>query len=129
MTGPMKIITEPHDLTRTIHPYMTVYPNDPEPKFEPFSTIKENKVGITRIILGSHSGTHVDAQRHFLSKGKGVDKEPLAKFIGEAIIIDASSRHGEGLSAEDLKVRADHAAKGDILLLYTGEGNSRTNFT
>jgi|SRR5581483_5295036 len=121
-------ITEFHDLTRTIHPRMQVYPRDPQPKFEPFSTIKEDKVNVTRITLGSHSGTHVDAQRHFFPNGKGVEKEPLSKFIGEAVVIDVSARPEKGVTAEDLDIQAGAAQAGDILLLYTGTGDSHTNF-
>jgi kynurenine formamidase len=38
---------------------------------------------VTRIIVSSHSNTHVKAQRHFMVDGDGIDREPISKFIGE----------------------------------------------
>ena len=78
---------------------MQVYPGDPQPKFDPYATIKDNKVNVTRITLGSHTGTHVDAPWHFLQEGNSIEIEPLDKFIGEAVIIDASGRNS--ISAND----------------------------
>jgi arylformamidase len=106
---------------------MSVYPGDPQPRFEPHLTIKDNNVNVTRITLGSHTGTHVDAQRHFLSDGSSVDEEPLEKFVGEATILDVSGNPGEGLTAgnfEDADIKSS-----DIVLVYTGTGDRRTDFT
>jgi arylformamidase len=119
------------DLTRTISQKMQVYPGDPQPKFEPHSTIKDDKVNVTRITVGSHTGTHVDAQSHFLSNGNSVESEPLSKFIGEATIIDLSvkERRGGSITANDLNRYSDTVQREDILLTYTGTGDRRTNFT
>ena len=103
---------------------MLVYPGDPEPKFEPHATIKDNNANITRITLGSHTGTHVDAQWHFMQEGDTIDRESLYKFIGEATIIDASGK--KSISAEDFSgydIRSN-----DIILIYTGTGDRRTDF-
>jgi|ERR671925_207633 arylformamidase len=118
------------DLTHTISQKMQVYPRDPQPKFEPHSTIKDDKVNVTRITVGSHTGTHVDAQSHFLSNGNSVENEPLSKFIGEATIIDVSVKEGGGgITAKDLNRYSDIVQRDDILLTYTGTGDRRTNFT
>ena len=113
-----------HDLTRTISQDMPVYPGDPQPKFDPHATIKYNNANITRITVGSHTGTHVDAPRHFLQEGNSIDIEPLDKFIGEAAIIDASGKNSitaEDFSGYDIK-------SNDIILIYTGTGDRRTDF-
>ena len=113
-----------HDLTRTISQDMQVYPGDPQPKFNPHATIKDNKANVTRTTLGSHTGTHVDAPLHFLQKGNSIDIEPLDKFIGEAAIIDASGKNS--ITAEDFSgydIRSN-----DIVLIYTGTGDRRTDF-
>ena len=116
-----------HDLTRTISPDMQVYAGDPLPAFEPHSAIKDGGVNVTRIVLGSHTGTHVDAQWHFMAGGNTIDSEPLDKFVGEAIVMDVSGSPGKGITAKDL----DHVnvKEGDILLIYTGTGNHLTDFT
>jgi kynurenine formamidase len=108
---------------------MHVYPGDPQPKFKPHLTINDDSVNVTRLVLGSHTGTHVDAPWHFLRDGRGVDKEPLAKFIGEAVVADISAKPGKGAKADDLDIHAGIVQHGDILLLYTGTSDHCTGFT
>lgn len=107
---------------------MKIYPGDPKPEFDPYSTMEKDKVNVTRITLGSHTGTHVDAPWHFLPNGNTVDEEPLSKFLGEALIIDASERRGLGIRFKDLDRYSDVMRDGDILLIYTGAENRTTKF-
>lgn len=116
-----------HDLTRVVDSRTLIYPGNPRPRIEPVSTIDVGGVNLTRITLGSHTGTHVDAQSHFLHNGSTVEIEPLDKFIGEALVIDASDKQGVGLRAKDLQVH--RVNRNDIVLLYTGTGNRATRFT
>ncbi len=116
-----------HDLTRKLSPKMPAYPGDPKPRFEPHSTIKDSGANVTRIFLGSHTGTHVDAQWHFLPDGSTIDSEPLDKFVGETVVIDVSAKPGEGITAKDL-VHAD-IRENDILLVHTGTGERLVDFT
>jgi arylformamidase len=114
-----------HDLTCTISQDMQVYPGDPQPKFSPHATIKDNNANVTGITLGSHTGTHVDAPWHFLPEGSSIDMEPLYKFVGEAVIIDASGKNNitvENLSGSDIRTN-------DIVLIYTGTGDRLTDFS
>jgi arylformamidase len=113
------------DLTRTLSPKMPVYPGDPQPKFKPHLTMQDDKVNVTQITFGSHTGTHVDAQRHFLPNGNSVDKEPLSKFIGEAAIIDGSGK--KSITAKDFS--GHDIRSNDIVLIYTGTADRRTDFT
>ncbi|MFL6490162.1 MAG: cyclase family protein [Nitrososphaera sp.] len=113
-----------HDLTRTISLDMAVYPGDPQPEFDPYATIKGNKANVTRIMLGSHTGTHVDAPWHFLQEGNSIDTEPLDKFIGEAVIIDASGRNS--ISANDFS--GNDIRSNDIVLISTDSGDRLTDF-
>jgi len=43
-----------------------------------------------KIVLGTHTGTHVDAPLHFIKNGRSIDQIPLEKLIGEITIIDFS---------------------------------------
>lgn len=113
-----------HDLTCTISQDMRVYPGDPEPKFDSHATIKDNNANVTRITLGSHTGTHVDAPWHFLQEGNSIEMEPLDKFIGEAAIIDASGKNSitsGDFSGYDIR-------SNDIVLIYTDTSDRRTDF-
>ena len=112
------------DISRLINENMAIYPGDPKPNFEQVSTIDNNQVEVTRITIGSHTGTHIDAQKHFLSDGIGIDKEPLRKFIGQAHVIDLSNKIlGEGISDSDLEKYSEILKGNDILLIYTDMDN------
>ncbi len=50
---------------------------------------KENRE-TRKLILGTHTGTHIDAPRHFIPKGKTIDQIPLSQLIGTATLIDFS---------------------------------------
>lgn len=110
-----------HDLTNLISQDMSVYPGDPQPEFKPVSTIENEKINVTRLVIGSHTGTHIDAQKHFIANGKGIDKEPLDKFVGEAVVLDLSNINiGSGITDSNLDKVSEIIKDNDILLLYTG---------
>jgi arylformamidase len=131
------ISREFHDLTHLISQDMLVYPGDPQPEFEASATIEKEKVNVTRIVIGSHTGTHIDAQKHFIADGNGIDKEPLDKFIGEAVILDISNiTVGSGITDANLDKYSNIVRANDIILLYTATSNKwrkdetiRNNFT
>jgi hypothetical protein len=74
-----------HDLSHLISQDMQVYPGDPQPRFEPFATMEKDKINVTRIVLDSHTGTHVDAPKHFFADGNGIDSEPLVELIEKGL--------------------------------------------
>ena len=103
------------DISVGISEKMITFPGDPVPAIEPFSGKEEGKSNVSSILLGSHTGTHVDAPRHFFEDGKTVDRFPLERLVGQAKVIDLRDR--DRISAEDLKVhRINH---GDRILLRT----------
>ena len=127
-----------YDLTQTISKDTPIYPGDPQPCFEPSSTIERDNYNVTRIIMGSHSSTHVDAQKHFIMYGNSIDMEPLSKFLGESIVVDLSEKRsiGEGITCSDLEAYSKGIKNDDILLIYTGtseywmkDQNIKYNFT
>lgn len=104
------------DLTHIINKNIQVYPGDPETIFESVTNIgKDANANITRITIGSHTGTHVDAHKHFISNGIGIDKEPPDKFIGEAVVLDMSNiQNGQGITSLDLERNTSKVKSGDI---------------
>ena len=111
-----------YDLTHLLSQDIPIYLGDPKPDFQPSSTIEKDNYNVTRIIMGSHSSTHVDAQKHFMMHGNSIDREPLSKFIGESIVIDLSGKRniGHGITCSDLEAHSKVIKENDILLLYTG---------
>jgi kynurenine formamidase len=76
-----------YDLTHTITNGMPHFAGDPEPRVEEGHATLPWRV--SALHLGSHSGTHVDAPRHYLPHGRGIDAYPPARFIGPGIVVDA----------------------------------------
>ena len=126
-----------YDLTQLIYPDMPTYPGEPQPEFQPFFKLGRDKVNVTRLIMSSHTGTHVDAPKHFISTGDSVNKIPLDKFMGEAVTLDMSTKSiGQGITNIDLDTYSKILKAGDIMLIYTGtsdrwnkDENIRQNFT
>jgi arylformamidase len=110
------------DLTHDLANGMPIYPGDPTPSFESYATISRNGVNLTRITMGSHTGTHVDAPRHFIQEGITVDQIPIAKLIGEAYVADLSNIPiGGAIDSTNLKSKLDgKVTEGDIVICYTG---------
>jgi len=115
-------LSEAVDLTQNLANGMPVYPGDPSPSFERYATLDKNGVNLTRLTLGSHTGTHTDAPIHFIRGGIGVDQIPLSKLIGEAYVVDLSQKPiGSGITASDLKSRLEGViVEDDIVICYTG---------
>ena len=105
----MKII----DISVSTHPGMAIYPGDPKVRFRSWPG---KKWGLTEITMGTHTGTHVDAPRHVFREGKGIDKIPLAKFIGPCRVIDMT--HVEH-AIELRDIRAASIKRGERILVKT----------
>jgi len=125
------------DLTHELHNGMPIYPGDPFPSFVSYATLEKNGVNLTKLILGSHTGTHIDAPRHFIPKGIGVDQIPASKLVGEAYVADLSIKPiGSGVTGRDLReILEGKVAEDDIVIVYTGcsehwgEESIRSNYT
>ncbi len=104
------------DISMEIWPDMPVYPGDPAPCFERHSTLAEDGYNVTLISLGSHTGTHVDAELHVSEQGRGVADLPLRSFYGPCEVLDLTGA-GRAIRAEHL--RGQDIRQGSIVLLKT----------
>ena len=103
---------------------MPIYPGNPVPKFESVLSLQKDGVNVSRVSFGTHTGTHVDSQNHFILNGVGIEDESLTKFIGEAVVLDFSKKMiGDGIDGNDLDTFSSFVHPDDILLLYTGVSN------
>lgn len=64
------------------------YPKDPPLRIEGFRHLAEDGCNVSLITMGSHQGTHCDAPFHFLAEGKTLDRLPLERFYGPAVLVD-----------------------------------------
>lgn len=116
------LLKEAIDLTQGLANGMPVYPGDPSPSFESYATLEKDGVNLTRLTLGSHTGTHTDAPAHFIHGGAPVDQIPVERLIGEAVTVDLSEKPiGSGITASDLRSKLDGLLReDDFVLCYTG---------
>jgi arylformamidase len=110
------------DLSQPLENGMPIYPGDAVPSFKPYKTLSKDGVNLTRLTLGSHTGTHVDAPMHFIQGGKTVDEIRPSAFIGEALVADLSSkRPGTGVTAADLRrALGGRDPEGMVVVVFTG---------
>ena len=79
----MKII----DISLPINRKTLVHPSEEFLKIEPNRKFEIDGVRTSKITIGSHTGTHVDATAHFVDKGTGVDQIDLKKLLGKCQLI------------------------------------------
>jgi kynurenine formamidase len=74
----------------------------------------------TTLTLYSHCGTHMDAPRHFLDDGTGIEQTSLEACIGPATLIDLTPvQPRELITPARLGPAAEHVSAGDRILLRT----------
>jgi arylformamidase len=97
-------------------PQIPSYPGEDRCAVETIRSIARGDVcNVHRLVMGSHTGTHVDAPRHFLADGPSLDQVPLDRMVGEALVLDLRGRRSIGRAA---LVEQDIRA-GDIVLCRT----------
>jgi arylformamidase len=66
-----------------------VFPGDPRIRISAHLSIaRGDPANVSVLELGSHTGTHVDAPKHFLSDGGSADTIPLERLVGPAVVLD-----------------------------------------
>ena len=66
-----------------------VYPGNPAIEITPQQSIAAGATAnVSSILFGSHTGTHVDAAKHFFDDGETVDLLPLERLIGRATVLE-----------------------------------------
>ncbi|HEY9759831.1 MAG TPA: cyclase family protein [Oculatellaceae cyanobacterium] len=94
------------DLTYPIHEGMTTFPTH----WHPFVEISilgrhglENRE-TRKLVLGTHTGTHCDAPRHFIPGGATIDQISLEVLIGPAVVVDFTyAKAGQELGVDDFE--------------------------
>lgn len=94
------------DLSYSLHDGMTTYP---VPWSPPFEMAQLGRHGIEgresrKIVMGTHTGTHVDAPRHFIPGGATIDELDLDVFTGPASVIDFTyAKSHQEMQVEDFE--------------------------
>lgn len=72
------------DLSLPLHKGMVVWPGDEDFEIEE----KRGTAIVSEIEMSTHTGTHIDAPRHFLFNNQTVDKISISKLIGKCKLIE-----------------------------------------
>ena len=86
---------------------MPAFPGNPDFELHAVKRIAEGgSSNVSRLVLGTHTGTHVDAPRHFFDNAATVDALALDLLIGRARVVEIAKRGGitrEDLAAANLR--------------------------
>jgi arylformamidase len=91
------------DVSVPIYTGMVHYPDDPSIEIHRLSDVEKGDLcTVSRLTLGSHTGTHIDAPIHFLPGGRGAEEVPLENLIGPARVIEIKDLRA--VKAEELRL-------------------------
>jgi len=76
-----------HDISVPCHPEMLHYGRRPE-KTMVESIAAGDPGNVSRWLIGSHTGTHVDAPAHFVEGAPTIESVPLDVLVGPAVVLD-----------------------------------------
>src|SRR3977135_2604020 len=89
------------DVSVPLDAQLPTYPHNTPFSLEPIKRIaRGDSSNVSTLHMSAHTGTHVDAPRHFFDQGAGTESLPLELLIGRTRVIAIDSR--AGIAAEDL---------------------------
>ncbi|MDB6072405.1 MAG: hypothetical protein JWO89_45 [Verrucomicrobiaceae bacterium] len=109
------------DLSHPLRDGLPSFPGDPVLQIAPHcTTASEARCNVSRIAMGSHQGTHLDAMFHFLDDGRTLDQMPLEWFHGPARVIRIPKSASEDITVEDFAKHEQYLVEGARILFETG---------
>lgn len=100
-----------YDISVSIRPGMAVWADEVPVELDPVLTIADDGAAVSRLCLGTHTGTHIDPPNHFIKGGAAAHELPLDAMIGPCEL-----RHFD----ERFEITSEHLEKANI-----PEGNTR----
>jgi arylformamidase len=109
-----------YDISVTISPSLPIFPGDPRVGIDPVCRIaKGDQANVSRISLSSHTGSHIDAPRHFDDRGLSLEDIPLSRLLGPSLVVDL-----RGVSVIDRQTLAALPLEGVERLLFRTDNSS-----
>ena len=112
------------DITVTMRDGMVHWPGDADCRVSLSTRLGEPVPGelgqmspcnVTKLSLSAHTGTHMDAPRHFLADGRTMESAPLDAVVGPCRVIEI--RHRNRITVEELQPY--RLRRGERILLKT----------
>ncbi len=103
------------DISLPISERSVTWPTAPRPELRRRLSIERgDHVDDSDLFMNVHTGTHIDAPRHFIRGAAGAHEAPLEALIGEAWVIEA--RTPKDLTAQALRERWPTAVVERVLI-------------
>jgi kynurenine formamidase len=90
------------DLSHPLAPGQQPYPGDPAFDLAVHATVAADGFRVSRLVTGTHQGTHLDAMAHALEDGRTIDQMPLDWFYGPAHILRLPKEPRAEITVADL---------------------------
>ena len=99
-----------------------VFPGCPPVEIKPSSSLQQGDCSNTfSVKFYNHSGTHIDAPRHFYNDGKAITDFRFSEFVYEnPIVVNIPKQESELIIESDLLKYFDIIKEADLLLIRTG---------
>ena len=90
------------DLTVTLHNDLVHWPGNPPIQIQTLQDMKQgDPKNLSAFSMGAHSGTHMDAPKHFMKDGISLDRLLLEVVVGAARVIEIQDP--ECIKSEELR--------------------------
>ncbi len=110
------------DVSVALHSGMVHWPDNPPIRIERMLDIEQgDAANVSKISMGSHTGTHMDAPFHFLREGKGLDEMPLDAAMGRTRVIAVNDP--ESVKPSDLR---EHEIRSGERILFKTQNSARS---
>jgi len=120
------------DLSKSVENGMPKYSVLPKVKINKIRSIEKDGDEIRTIFIPSHIGTHIDAPSHQIKGGLTLDKIPVEKLVGEAVILDFSDKFNSKnklITLTDFEKYKGKVKNKDIVIINTGSHKHPVSFT
>jgi kynurenine formamidase len=108
------------DLSHPLRDGLPSFPSDPKLSIAPHATIAKDRCNVTRVTMGTHQGTHLDAMFHFVADGKTLDQMPLEWFYGPARLLRIPKAAREEITLDDFSKHEALLTPGARIIFETG---------
>lgn len=108
------------DLSHPISEAMPRVPLFGPPRITRLACLPADPYNATELAMAVHTGTHVDAPRHFFTDGPAFDEIPLARLHGPGVVWRLACEPDGLIEPAHLEAARPALRPGDILALDTG---------
>jgi arylformamidase len=104
------------DVTVPLNEGMAIWPGDIKIEIERRHSMERGDAANNSAIhFGVHTGTHMDAPRHFIAKGKSIDQLPFNTSVGPARVIEIKDQ----VSIKPAELKQYNIKRGERILFKT----------